>query len=48
MVNIGVRAPSDPIEQISELVDRAPEIIAKIKALFSKDEPEQTAEDDAE
>ena len=48
MVNIGVRSPSDPIEQISELIDRSPEIIAKIKALFSKDKPAEKTEDDAE
>ncbi len=37
LINIGVKNPSDPIEQISDLIDRSPEIIAKIKALFAKD-----------
>ena len=38
LINIGVRNPSDPVEQLSDLIDRAPEIIARIKALFAKDE----------
>ena len=37
LINIGVKNPSDPVEQISDLIDRTPEIIAKIKALFGKD-----------
>ncbi len=44
MVNIGVKAPSDPIEQLSDLIDRAPELIAKIKAIFAKDNAEEEAE----
>lgn len=36
-INIGVKNPSDPIEQLSDLIDRSPEIIGKIKALFAKD-----------
>ncbi|MBE6547657.1 MAG: sporulation protein YtfJ [Ruminococcaceae bacterium] len=43
MVNIGLKNPSDPIEQISEILDRSPEIIAKIKALFAKDNSEDEA-----
>ena len=44
MVNVGLKNPTDPIEQISELIDRSPEIIAKIKALFAKDEDESQGE----
>lgn len=44
-INIGVKNPSDPVEQISDLIDRTPEIIAKIKALFGKDSKD---EEDAE
>lgn len=44
MVNIGLKNPADPIEQISELIDRSPEIIAKIKAIFAKDDAEESAE----
>ena len=37
MMNIGVKSPSDPIEQIADLIERSPEIIAKIKALLGKE-----------
>ena len=36
-INIGVKNPTDPMEQIADIIERSPEIIAKIKALFSKD-----------
>jgi uncharacterized spore protein YtfJ len=48
LINIGVKNPSDPIESLSDLIDRSPEIIAKIKALFAKEpaeKKEETAED---
>ena len=41
LINIGVKSPSDPVEQISDLIDRTPEIIAKIKALFGKDSKDE-------
>ena len=41
MVNIGVKNPVDPIEQVSDIIDRTPDIIAKIKALFAKDKDEE-------
>jgi len=40
LINIGVKNPSDPMEQLSDIIDRSPEIIAKIKALFAKDKKE--------
>ena len=43
LINIGVKIPTDPLEQISDLIERSPEIIAKIKAIFTKD-----ADDSAE
>ena len=46
MVNIGLKNPSDPIEQISELLDRSPEIIGKIKALFAKEKDGEKADED--
>lgn len=46
LINIGVKNPSDPIEQISDIIDRSPEIIAKIKALFAKDKSEEEKEDE--
>ena len=42
LLNVGMKPASDPVEQISDLVDRAPEIIAKIKAAFAK--PAEDAE----
>ena len=36
MINIGVPAPSDPIDQIADIIERSPEIIAGIKKIFSK------------
>jgi uncharacterized spore protein YtfJ len=43
-VNIGVKAPADPMEQLSDIIDRSPEIIAKIKALFAKEKTEDETE----
>ncbi len=37
MLNVGVKNPSDPIEQIADFIERSPEIIAKVKALLGKD-----------
>ncbi len=39
LINIGVKNPADPIEQLSDIIDRSPEIIAKIKAIFKKEAP---------
>ena len=41
IVNIGVRNPADPIEQIANLIERSPELIAKIRDLFIYDEDEE-------
>lgn len=38
MVNIGVPTPSDPIDQIADIIERSPEIIAGIKKIFTKKE----------
>jgi hypothetical protein len=32
--------PTDPLEQISDIIDRSPEILAKIKAIFVKEDEE--------
>ncbi len=40
LINIGVKNPTDPLEQISDLIDRSPEILARIKAIFAKDDEE--------
>ena len=50
LINIGVKNPTDPMEQLSDIIDRSPEIIAKIKALFAKNktEEEETEEETEE
>lgn len=47
-INIGVKTPSDPIEQVVDIIDRSPEIIAKFKNLFAKKSEEKVEEKDAE
>ncbi len=34
LLNVGLKNPSDPIEQIADLIERSPDIIARIKALI--------------
>ena len=46
LINIGVKNPTDPMEQLSDIIDRSPEIIAKIKALFAKEKSEDEQEDE--
>ncbi len=36
MLNVGLKNPSDPIEQIADLIERSPEIISRVKALIGK------------
>ena len=38
MINVGVKNPTDPVEQIADLIERSPEIIGRIKAILTKDE----------
>ena len=42
MINVDGKGPADPVGQITSLIDRSPEIIAKIKALFEKVVPEKS------
>ena len=44
MLNVGVKNPSDPIEQIADLIERSPEIIARVKALLGKNKDESCEE----
>ncbi len=44
LINIGVKNPTDPMEQLSDIIDRSPEIIAKIKALFAKEKKDGEGE----
>ena len=36
-INVGQKGKPDPVDQIADLVERTPDIIAKIKDLFAKD-----------
>ena len=45
MINVGMEYKSGPIEQVADVVERAPEIIAKIKAFFVKDAEPDTEEE---
>jgi sporulation protein YtfJ len=48
-INVSSKGKPDPVDQIADLVERTPDIIAKIKNLFAKEKSEEeTAEDDAE
>ena len=38
MINIGQQYPTDPLEQSTGIIERAPELIGRIKALFKKKE----------
>ncbi|MBR7184063.1 MAG: sporulation protein YtfJ [Clostridia bacterium] len=42
LINVGTPMPNDPIEQVSNLIERSPDIFAKIKAVFGKktDDPD--------
>lgn len=35
-INIGMKNPADPVDQLIDLLDRSPEIIAKFKEVFEK------------
>lgn len=40
-INVGTKGKPDPVDQIADLVERTPDIISKIKNIFSK-EPKET------
>ena len=46
-INIGVKAPTDPIEQVIDLLDRSPEIIAKFKTVFAKKSEDKAESEEA-
>ena len=37
MINVGMEAQNGAIEQVAGVIERSPEIIAKIKTIFVKD-----------
>ena len=40
MINVGKPYPADPVEQIIEIIERSPDIIGRIKAVFKKKDEE--------
>lgn len=40
MINVGQPYPTDPVEQIAGIIERSPEIINRIKAVFKKKDSE--------
>lgn len=45
MINVGMDAQSGAIEQIADVIERSPEIISKIKAVFTKDKDKADTEE---
>ena len=45
-INVSTKGKPDPVDQIADLVERTPDIIAKIKALFAKDKDETVEADE--
>lgn len=41
MLNVGLKNPSDPIEQIADLIERSPEIISRVKSILGKNKDEE-------
>ena len=39
LINVGMEQKSGPIEQVADVIERSPEIIAKVKSIFAKDAP---------
>jgi sporulation protein YtfJ len=46
MVNIGVSTPSETIDQITDFIERSPEILASIKEVFTKKSDARRAMED--
>ena len=40
-INVSQKGKPDPVDQIADFVERTPDIIAKIKGIFSKDSKEE-------
>ena len=45
-INVTSKGKPDPVDQIADLVERTPDIIAKIKALFVKESDEELDDED--
>ena len=47
-INVSTKGKPDPVDQIADLVERTPDIIARIKSLFAKETAEEEEEEKAE
>ena len=47
-INVSTKGKPDPVDQIADLVERTPDIIAKIKSLFAKEKEEAVDSDEAD
>jgi sporulation protein YtfJ len=47
-INVSSKGKPDPVDQIADLVERTPDIIARIKSLFAKETAEEEEEEKAE
>ena len=43
-INVGMKTPTDPIGQITDIIDRSPEILGKIKEIFAKKPADKEAD----
>lgn len=43
-INVGMKTPTDPIGQITDIIDRSPEILGKIKEVFAKKPADKEAD----
>lgn len=46
-INVNQKGKPDPVDQIADLVERTPDIIARIKDLFKKEDKEEKEEPEA-
>jgi sporulation protein YtfJ len=45
-LNVSSKGKNDPVEQVTDFIERAPDIIARIKEIFSKDKGDDVDLDD--
>ena len=48
ILNVGSNFPSDPVEQVATILDRTPDILARLKAVFAKEKAKAEKEDTKE
>lgn len=48
MINVGQPYPTDPVEQITSIIERSPEIISRLKAVFKKKDADEASESETQ